>query len=679
MPAPKKKATRKRAQKTRPDPLVRLTWDEVETWAGSRIVSRGRNYQRRGAVGEVVRAADGSLLAWVQGTREYATEVSVSGRKKLKLESRCTCPYWSTCKHAVAVVLAYLEGVKEKRKVEQVGEDDPRLKALDEGVGRMDDWDDLEEDDFEDNEEPEPPHRTAAKRRGAKAGLKSYVQKLTKAELVALVEELAARFTEVGQVLEDRQALSSGQTGKMIQAAQMEIERIAEPQDWDGRGFAEPEGDLSRVEEHLKALAAAGQADAVVQLGSDLVDAACQAVESYDHDGDIAYGIEPCLAVIFQALKASTLSPAEQLEWAVDVELRDDYGLSGDARERFWKSRFAKGAWSDLADRLQQRLDDQVAQDGDGDFSYGYGRDRLSNWLITALERGGRRDEVIPLCEREASITQSYGRLVDALMTAKQWEEARGWCKAGLEAAGKGARVSGPTLREKLRVISEKTGGPKHGVAILAEEFFASPDLRSFEALCKAARKVRAGPSVDAWARHYLETGRRPVPAGGKRRPRRKGEPEADWPLPAAETEVEPQFGSLEAPMCKALLEIALSEKKPDEVIEWYDYSRRQESPDSWMRMPDTTVAEAVKIAYPDRAISIWKEAAEGQIALTKVEAYRTAGEHLKKVRDLLVGKRRKKEWDRYLADLRQQNLRKPRCVEVLDRLAGERKRIIDG
>ena len=34
------------------------------------------------------------------------------------------------------------------------------------------------------------------------------------------------------------------------------------------------------------------------------------------------------------------------------------------------------------------------------------------------------------------------------------------------------------------------------------------------------------------------------------------------------------------------------------------------------------------------------KEMAEGQIALTKVEAYRTAGDYLKKVRDVLVKKR---------------------------------------
>ena len=698
MPAQKKMATRKKpvakkktANKKKPvakkkpvkkatDPLTRLTWDEVEEWAGSKIVSRGRNYQRNGAVEGLVRTADGSLLAWVQGTHRYATEVSVSGRKALELESRCNCPYWSTCKHAVAVVLEYLEGLKEKRKVEQVGEDDPRLKALEEGIEDADEWDDFEEFDFEDDDDDdyEPARQKSGKKRGKKAELNTYLQKFTKAELVVLVEELAAEFSEVNQRLEDHQTLSSGQTRKMVKAVQTEIDNIADP--WDGEyRYREDAADLARVEEHLKALVAAGQADAVVKLGEDLIDAAGQAVETYDHDGDIAYEIEPCQEIIFQALKQSSLSPSEQLEWAVDIELGDDYGMVGSAQEKFWKSRFTKDAWSGLADRLQKRLDDlEVPDDGDS-FSYQYGRDKLSDWMIAALEKAGRRDEVIPLCEREATATRSYGRLVDALMAAKRWEEAGRWCKAGLEATGRERRGSEQTLREKLRVINEKLGGPRDGVAILAEEFFASPGLNTFEALCKGGRKARVGPAVDSWARYYLETGRRPEPAGSKRGQRRKGEPEADWPLPAAGIEIEPQFGLPDAPMCEALLEVALHEKKPDEVVEWYDYSQRQERSGYWMRTSDTTVAEAVKDAYPDRAIAIWKEVAEGQIALTKVEAYRTAGEYLKKVRNVLVKKRRKKEWDGYLADLRQENLRKPRCVEVLDRLAGVSRRIIDG
>ena len=46
------------------------------------------------------------------------------------MESACTCPYWDTCKHAVAVVLEYLERLKTDSGVGEIDEDDPRLLKL---------------------------------------------------------------------------------------------------------------------------------------------------------------------------------------------------------------------------------------------------------------------------------------------------------------------------------------------------------------------------------------------------------------------------------------------------------------------------------------------------------------------------------------------------------------------
>jgi len=71
--AKKKKARTKRKPI---DPFSRLTWEDLEEWAGNRIVIGGRTYHRRGAVQNLVRTTDGALLAWVQGSRRYATRVS---------------------------------------------------------------------------------------------------------------------------------------------------------------------------------------------------------------------------------------------------------------------------------------------------------------------------------------------------------------------------------------------------------------------------------------------------------------------------------------------------------------------------------------------------------------------------------------------------------------------------
>ena len=65
----------------------------------------------------------------------------------------------------------------------------------------------------------------------------------------------------------------------------------------------------------------------------------------------------------------------------------------------------------------------------------------MTDWLIRALEKAGRQDEIIPLCEREAPITNSYAHLVERLMAKRRWEEARRWCYQGIEA------TSPPSIR----------------------------------------------------------------------------------------------------------------------------------------------------------------------------------------------------------------------------------------
>jgi len=57
------------------DPFEALTWNDLTDWAGSKIVSRGKNYQRNGYVKDLARTTDGNLVAWVDGTERYATRV----------------------------------------------------------------------------------------------------------------------------------------------------------------------------------------------------------------------------------------------------------------------------------------------------------------------------------------------------------------------------------------------------------------------------------------------------------------------------------------------------------------------------------------------------------------------------------------------------------------------------
>ncbi|MCZ6635991.1 MAG: SWIM zinc finger family protein [bacterium] len=672
MPAEKSKRTSKKRRK---DPFADLTWENLESWAGSTIVGRGRTYQWGGRVDNLGITPEGKLIAWVIGTERYITQVEIQDGE---LTSKCTCPYWAQCKHAVAVALEYLECLKNKDDVPHISKEDPRLDQL----KKIEDWED-EDEEWEDEDEWEEDEdweedleqvkaRTIKQQRKA-VPLSDYFEKHTKAELVELIGELTDTYPDVREFLEDRRDVRTGNVRNMVKAVREEISTIEQP-DWDeyGRGYASP--NFTRLEEHLQALLQAGHADEIIHLGQELMGAAQFAIETYDHDGEVGYDLESCIQIIFQALTLSSLSSTEQLKWAIDMEMADEYDLCSSGLETFWKGRRKKSDWGELADELQKRLD-QTGSDEDTDgFSYTYQRDRLSNWLIGALENAGRKDEIVPLCEREAEVTGSYVRLVDRLIAQKRFEEAERWCQKGIKNTDVHHQGTGSQLRDRLRTVSEKTGDHLRAVAFLADDFFTQPSLETFGELCKAARKARVGTVVEPWARYYLETGHLPRTKGR----RRKEEPARKWPLPETGFRPESPRWTQDAPMTSALIQIAIAEKEPADVLKWFDLEASKSDGQYYHFSTSLlSVAEAIKRKFPERAIEIWKTKAESAIARVQVSGYQEAGGYLRHVRDTLKRIKKQKEWEAYLNDLRTRNKNRPRCVEVLDWLAG--KRIIDG
>ena len=256
---------KKSAQKKKPpgDPFSKLTWEDLEEWAGAVIVARGRPYQRNGAVGDLGRTEDGTLLAWVMGTRRYATWVRLTERNGL--ESACTCPYWNICKHAVAVVLEYLERLKTDSAIGQIEEDDPRLLELGAIEDEYDEYEEFTGEEEEENVKARSGHSKSKKSKTA--SLHPYLQEQTKAELVALVVELADAHDEVRQLLADRCTLASGQTHKILQTIRREIRALEEPV-WDEYEYRDSEANVDRLKAALKGLIEAGQARRGVATGA---------------------------------------------------------------------------------------------------------------------------------------------------------------------------------------------------------------------------------------------------------------------------------------------------------------------------------------------------------------------------------------------------------------------------
>jgi uncharacterized Zn finger protein len=126
--------------------------------------------------------------------------------------------------------------------------------------------------------------------------------------------------------------------------------------------------------------------------------------------------------------------------------------------------------------------------------------------------------------------------------------------------------------------------------------------------------------------------------------------------------------------MIDVLIDIAIKEKRPEEVLRWYDQGKSKKQIFwGWDGYQEDQIAEAVADHYPDRALAIWKNVAEKQVALTKPKAYEAAAVYLRKVHSLLKKLKREEEWRDYFSKLRQANARKPKLIEILSRLEGRR------
>ncbi len=645
------------------DSYADLTWEDLEHWAGTTIVSRGRTYQRNSSVSDLGITPEGALIAYVLGSARYVTQVAIQDGD---LTSECTCPYWTTCKHAVAVVLEYLMCLKNDVAVPQIPQTDPRLDLLQETETPAEEHWNPELGMWVDTEE-----QPAVEHQKNTGPLSAYLKKQTKAQLVELLDELIRAFPDVREFLEDRRNVRSGNASTLLKAIRREIADIREP-DWDDynyRGYQS--ANFDRLPAYLHALLQEGQADEIVYLGKDLIGAVTFAVEMYDREGEMIDKVRPSIEIVIQALALSSLSSSEQLAWVVDIALADDYDLCTDALETFWNDRQKKSDWSELANELQKRLNNiPVSNDADDDIST-YRRDQLGRWLISALECAGRENEILPLCEQEAEITGDYERLIDRLIAENRFEDAENWCHRAIANTDPNHPGTLSTLKDRLRIIREKTGDLLGAAAFHANNFFRRPSLLTFQELCKSAQKAKVGPAVEAWARYFLETGHLPRTKGRKR----KGEPDDKWPLPS--TGFHEDIRPLEGPVTHTLIEIAIAEKEIETVLKWYDLeTSRTEYRLGHIPAWSLQIAEMVKEKYPDRTIEIWKEMAESEISRVEVSGYREAGTYLREVRDTLKRLNKEDEWEAYLSELRNENKRRPRCLEVLDGLAG--KRIID-
>jgi uncharacterized Zn finger protein len=273
------------------------------------------------------------------------------------------------------------------------------------------------------------------------------------------------------------------------------------------------------------------------------------------------------------------------------------------------------------------------------------------------------------LLEAEADACRCYARLVDALLDAGEPERARHWCIHGYARTIDNTPGIASDLQERLRNMARMERRHDLVAAYRAQDFFDRPSSASYSQLRKAADKAECWPAVQTAVLHYLETGQHP--ATGGRKGRKPG-----WPLPSPE--VEPptsgkRSGGQRFPDIEVLIEIAILEKRLDDVVDLYERLRKTQR---WTRGPEKSVARAVAMSHPDVALNIWRTIVDDLIAQVKPKAYEEAAIYLRSMEKVYRRNHRIAEWQELLSSLRKTHKAKRRLMSVLDSLS--RTRIVD-
>ncbi|MFA5269225.1 MAG: SWIM zinc finger family protein [Methanoregula sp.] len=650
----------------RTDPFHDLDWATLEAWAGAKTLSRGKEYQRGRKVNSLARSRDGTLVAWVDGSKRYATAITFDNG----LVSECTCPVGISCKHAVAVVLEYLDLCGKNSPVPSLTPHDPRITLLglrSEPVPAQDPSGTHTStkpalSPFPDENSGKPRKKTGTPRQ--------YLEAMKKEELIGFIEELMEIIPEVAQEISDRIAVADADPRPVFEDLLADIDAITEEEAWSDSWRGDPQvPDYSPVRKRMEMLLAMDRPDMVIDAGSILLKNGIEQLETGgDDEGETAGEIGSCMDLVFTALSKSSRPAHERLLFAIRAVLDDEFDLCGDARS-FLDGEWPAAEWSLVADQLLRELDLYRITPGKDNFSERYRRDAITCRIMTALDNAGRTDEATSLSIAETGLTDSYARLVRRLLSLGKNDEAAAWILRGIEATKKTRPGIAHELQAIQRDVWEKEGDLPAVAGLRAEEFLCDPSYRSLCQLQAAAEKAGVWDTVKDPVMQYLTSGS--VPA-------RKREGGVENPLifgalPRSGLIVPDLWKSQETPYFTILIEHAVANRKPEEAVMWFDRLREEQKGFWGYSYPEDKLWDAAADRFPDRALQFWMGCADREAQTAQPKGYANAIGYLKKIRALMGTLGRKDEWAAYLAGVREVHARKKKFTGMLDIMEGQK------
>ena len=536
--------------------------------------------------------------------------------------------------------------------------------------------------DLEDNDKWEDDEGQSLRRERTGKGratddekIRKHIDAKSREELAELVWSLTRRFPDLQEEFRERIALGEGDADRLISEARKELRKAtSEPgwrNYWKGEGFTP---DFSRLARYLDRMVELDQADAVVKLSREIMSRGMEQIGQSNDEGETATAFAECLPPLFRAVKESSLTPTQRLLFAIDADLKDEYSVIDDEHlDTVLEGNVSPSDWSAAADELARRLksDTRIGSN----FHDKYQRERIADWLVRALTSAGRDDEVIAVREREARITGSYERLVPLLIERKRYDDAERWAAEGIQKTVREAPGIADQLAKSMGEIARLRRQWDVVAAHAAWEFFERPGPEKFAAIWSAAAKrAKCQEAVQRLASEFLETGNLPFSATATKDGAHSGATQQDWPLPLPDYLLPLLRIGDPHPHYDVLIDMAIAERRPDDVLRWYDLWRAAAKGQrgGWHFGAGSyadKVAAAVAESHPERTLEVYRGCVDENLTRANVSAYETVAAYLKKMRPILKSLDRGWEWNDLVTEIRTNYRNRPRFMEILDRL----------
>ena len=601
-----------------------LSWDDLEQWAGAKILARGKSYRR--SVQDLAITEDHHLVATVNGSEPYITHVWLEGGEPA---CECSCPYLYNCKHAVAVILAYLDSIRSKTPVPLIQPDE--LEARLSIYGMAEDGDDGPGID------PEQ----------ARALLK----KFTKAQLIEWAIEIFADDASFFDTLPGTEQPAKAPPDKIIAELRQQIRKTTSDRGWrnywNNRGYTP---DYSPIKTQLEKLLRGGHTEVVLELGEELLTLGNKQVEESNDEGETATELFGCLDLVMKALTKSQRPSAEKMIWYWDKLLHGDFVLFDGLAPPIDNEVMTRTDWRQVAEEFSHRLAQcPKPRNTQGWSSNRYHRERVLGYVVEALSQAGEGPRATELMIAELPYCANYVELVDRLSANKDHDNAEQWAYKGFNETIRTSPGIAWRLLDRLRDIAGKRKDWPRVAALRVDAFLQQTDLDNYKSAQKSCKEAKSWSQVRDKLLVFLETGQSPLAAD-------------DWPLPDTTLEFPATKSRRNKPDYDVLIEVALYEKRNEDALHWFRQMSRRSS-------HAEAIAQAVKKTHPDVSLKIWRSKAEALIARVKPDAYREAMSYLKSIKSLMRSLKRNDDYQLYIARLRNRHKAKRLLMRELDAL----------